>query len=173
MAVPALRAGASDPHPAWVAPSLHASSAPACSDGRAPGGAPPRARLTSSPCRASSADGPGRPHPAHGRLRPIGAHPWPRPLPLFPGTWPRLSDGELQLFLNASRSSGVADADGAGAASAPTSRSPSAPPSPVEVRPRRARVRRPSRPPLCGWTTGPHRAAVGSSAHATAREARA
>ena len=49
MAVPALRAGASDPHPAWVAPSVHASSAPACSDGRAPGGAPPRARLTRAP----------------------------------------------------------------------------------------------------------------------------
>src|SRR5215210_4351096 len=43
--------------------------------------------------------------------------------------------------------------DGAGAASAPTSRSPSGPPSHVAARPQRARVRPPSRLPLCGSTT--------------------
>lgn len=61
--------------------------------------------------------------------------------------------------------------DGAGAASAPTSRSPSGPPSRVGARPPRARVRPPSRPPLCGWTTGRRRAEVPRAARATAPEA--
>src|SRR4051794_4144319 len=62
--------------------------------------------------------------------------------------------------------------DGAGAASAPTNRSPSGPPSRVGARLRRARVRPPSRPPLCGWTTGRHRAEAPRAARATAPEAR-
>src|SRR5215218_5002762 len=62
--------------------------------------------------------------------------------------------------------------DGGGAASAPTSRSPSAPPSRVGARPPSARVRPPSRPPLCGWTTGRHRAEAPRAARATAPEAR-
>src|SRR3954471_622547 len=62
--------------------------------------------------------------------------------------------------------------DSAGGASAPTSRSPSGPPSRVGATPQHARVRPPSRPPLCGLTTGPHRAVVGSSAYASTPEAR-
>src|SRR6185503_11311250 len=62
--------------------------------------------------------------------------------------------------------------DGGGAASAPTSRSPSGPPSRVGARPPRARVRPPSRPPLCGWTTGRHRAEAPRAARPTAPEAR-
>src|SRR5215204_7082361 len=62
--------------------------------------------------------------------------------------------------------------DGAGAASARSSRSPSGPPSRVGARPPSARVRPPSRPPLCGWTTGRHRAEAPRAARATAPEAR-
>src|SRR3954470_6742639 len=115
----------------------------------------------------------GRPDPAQDRLQPdavlVGRPDFDR---LVRGLGPLLGDGLFPLFLTPRAPPAWPRRDGAGGASAPTSRSPSGPPSPVEVRPRRARVRPPSRPPLCGWTTGPHRAAVGSSAYATAPEAR-
>src|SRR4051812_23984984 len=61
--------------------------------------------------------------------------------------------------------------DGAGGASAPTNRSPSGPPSRVGAKPQRARVRRPSKPPLWGQSTGHRRTAASQAARATAPEA--
>src|SRR5215212_1321658 len=61
--------------------------------------------------------------------------------------------------------------DGGGAASAPTSRSPSGPPSRIGARPRRARVRLPSKPLLWGRSIGPRRTAASQAARATAPEA--
>src|SRR4051794_38746470 len=109
----------------------------------------------------------GRPHPAQDRLQPeavlVGSPDLKRLVRVLSS---RLSDGLLQLFLNASRSSGVAEPGWRGRgfctdqpiafrASQPrwgkTSASPSSPA--IQLAIQAATLRLDHRPPLCGWTT--------------------
>src|SRR3954471_9084109 len=134
-------------------------------------------------------DGPltvGRPHPAQDRLQPeavlVGGPDLNRLVRVLRSF---LGDGLLQLFLNAARSSGVAAAGWRGRgfctdqpiafrASQPrwgnTAASPSSPA--IQLAIQAATLRLDHRPPLCGWTTGRHRAAAPRAARATAPEAR-
>ena len=77
----------------------------------------------------------------------------------------RLSDGLLQLFLNAARSSGVAEAGGRGRGFCPDQPIAFSASQPrwgktSASRPPRARVRPPSRRPPSGSSTAPHPAAA-------------